>query len=158
MDYVLATAFSNYWHTSGDYITLFILSAFGFAIFGELIKKSIFPKLSESERELNVQRTCPKWLGLVMGCVWTAVFGIIAVVAHKLGAERCQIIGGLYFFPITLVIYFSYQWAIMLLVKRIMKFLMPRFMTGDERLKADKEVVIVPRGTKVKRVDRNEVD
>lgn len=157
MEYVLANAFNAYWHSSGDYITLFILSAFGFALFGELLKKSLFPKLSEGECEKNIQKKCPKWLGLVIGCVWTAIFGIVAVIAHKTGAERCQIIGGLYFFPITLVIYFAYQWAVMLLVKKTLKAMLPKFMTGEERSKSNKEVVVIPRGAKVKRVDPDEL-
>ncbi len=160
MEYVVATMLGSYWNVSGDYIIMFMLSAFGFAFLGELIKKSIYPKLTKQESESNTQKECPKWLGLILGAIWTALFAITAIVADIANADRCQIVGGLYFFPITLVVYFAYQWAVMLLVKKIMRKLLPKFMTGEEKQKKDKaqEVVIVPKGTKVKKVDPSELD
>lgn len=161
MKYVVATLFGYYWNVSGDYLLLFFLSAFGFSMFGELIKKSLYPKLTKAEAEKNVQTNCPKWVGLLMGIAWTLIFSITAIIADRAGAERCAIVGGLYFFPITMILYFSYQWAVMLLVKKLMKAALPRFMTGEASEKKEKkeaEVVIIPKGTKVKRVSPDELD
>lgn len=161
MNYVLATLFGYYWQTSGDYIIMFVVSAFGFSVMGELIKKSIFPKLSSSEAESTEQKKCPKWLGLVIGAAWTAVFAVVAIIADRTGADRCQIVGGLYFFPITLVIYFAYQWAVDMLVKKMLRTILPKFMTGESskgtKEKSDTEVYVVPKGAKIKRVDPDEL-
>lgn len=159
MNYIVATVFGYYWEVSGDYILMFLLSAFGFGVFGELVKKSIYPKLTKQEAEKDVQSVCPKWVGLALGILWTAIFAVTAIVADRCGADRCRIIGGLYFFPITAIVYFAYQWAVMLLVKKMLRKMLPRFMTGEDRQKKEKasEVVIVPKGAKVKRVSPDEL-
>ena len=143
---------------SGNLILMFIITGVVFNVFAEIVKKQIFPKLTEEELAAGkVQKECPAWIGMIIGVVLTIVFLACAIGAYITVTPHCQLIGGFFFTPVWAVAYYVWQMACMKLVKGIMTLLFPLFMTGHKRpQKPPKQKVYkIPAGATVEYVDGN---
>lgn len=140
---------------SGFFIIMFFVTGIAFNVLAEFVKKQIFPRRTEEEIKAGaVQKNCPKWLGMIIGLVLTAIFIACSLLAHLSGTAHSMIIGGVFFTPVWFVIYYLYQMAAMRLVKCFLTFVAPGFMTGHGRKKRpQKPIYQVPRGAKVEYVD-----
>lgn len=144
--------FSTLFEDSGILILLFFVTGIAFNVFGEIVKKQIFPKLTEDESAAGKkQKDCPRWIGMLIGIALTGVFLACAISASLAGMPHCSLIGGMYFVPVWAVAYYVWQIAAMQAVKSIMKLMFPRFMTGKGRPEKPKKVKVyrVPAGATV---------
>lgn len=150
-------------YESGSFLVMFFVAGVVLNLFTELIKKQIFPKYSEEETsEGKFSKSCPSWIGMLIGVANTIVFTILTVTAHLNGAEHCAIIGGLTWVFIWVVGFYVYQMSASLLVKLILRKMFPFFMTGKPRNKkppkAERATYLVPKGSKVEYVDEEELN
>ena len=151
--------FMSLWaEESGFFIMMFVLSGIFLSLFMEVIKKQIYPKYTDKEKESGkVEKNCPKWVGMLFGILSTIIFTACAIMAEMFGAVHSSIPGGLWFIPIWFVGFYLWQWLAGKLVKMVLRVMVPVFMTGltrDGRKHSDERPVYeVPRGAKVKYVD-----
>lgn len=149
-------------YESGSFLVMFFVAGIVLNLFTELIKKQIFPKRSEEEiAEGKLSKSCPSWVGMLIGVANTLVFTILTVLAHMNGSAHCAIIGGFTWIFIWVVGFYVYQMSASLLVKLILRKLFPFFMTGHHRprkQKVERPTYLVPKGSKVEYVDEDEIN
>ena len=154
--------FNQLFFESGSFVVMFFVAGIVLNLFTELIKKQIFPKYTEEEEAQGKKsKTCPSWVGMLIGVANTIVFTVLSVTAHMMGAEHCMIIGGLTWMFIWVVGFYVYQMSSSFLVKLILRKMFPFFMTGrprDKKHKSDRMICQVPKGAKVVYVDEDEID
>lgn len=140
---------------SGYFFIMFIVAGIAMNAFAENLKKSLFPKYSEEEiAKGKVQKSCPRWIGLLIGIAILAIFTACSMTADRAGAEGCKIPGGFYWFFVWAVAFYFWQMAAMKAVKYFFTKLAPQYMTGKPReKKAQKPIYQVPKGAKVEYVD-----
>lgn len=156
----LDTFFVTLFYESGVLMLLFIVTGLVFNVFGEIIKKTLFPKLTEDEiAKGKKQKECPGWFGIVIGVLSTILFLVCTMLAQFTHAQHCALVGGYAFLPVWAVAYYLWQMAGMKLVKWMMRKICPLYMTGRPRPpKPRKEkTVAVPEGYKLVREDGTEV-
>ncbi len=103
-------------------IVMFLLCGIAFELLLEFIKATLFPKDEKGE-----SRSCPRWLGLVMGAVITAAYLALAYMAFfAFGAEGGFLIpGGLIFIPVWAILFFFYQYKALRLAKWLCSKMFP---------------------------------
>lgn len=136
-------AFKLYFDTllndSGNLILLFFITGIVFNVFGEIIKKQIFPVYTAEELAAGKkQKEMPRWVGMIFGIIMTLVFLACALGAYFTGVPHCRLIGGVWFLPVWCVAYYVWQLGCMKLVKMILRALFPCFMTGHKPYKPPK--------------------
>lgn len=149
-------AFMNLWaNENGIFILMFLVSGVFLSLFLEVVKKQIFPKLSDEDKEKGkIERKCPAWAGMLLGLFGTGVFMACAILASLNGVAHSSIPGGLWFLPIWAIGFYLWQWLAGRAVKAVLKRITPCFMTGKPRNPhVDKPTFEVPKGAKIKWVD-----
>ena len=106
----------------GWQIAMFILCGIAFELLAEFVKATLFPKNSE-----GVAKSCPRWLGLVMGVVITVAYLVLAYTAFfAFGAEAGFLIpGGLIFIPVWAILFFFYQYKALRIAKWLCSKMFP---------------------------------
>ena len=123
--------FTTLFAESGTLILLFIAAGLFLNVFGEIIKKTIYPRYTEAEiASGKVQRECPGWVGLIIGISLTLLFWAIA--------------------------FYLWQMVCMKMVKFIMKRICPVYMTGKPRPPKPKKDIEVPAGYKLVKEDEDQ--
>ncbi len=152
--------FNTLFYESGVLILLFIVTGIVFNVFGEFIKKTLFPKITQEEKaDGKKQKECPGWLGIVIGVIFTILFLVCTMLAQFTHAAHCALIGGYAFLPVWAIAYYLWQMAAMKLVKIVMRKICPLYMTGKPRPPKPKKEkpVSVPEGYKLVKDDGSEV-
>lgn len=147
--------FMDLWaRENGVFILMFLLSGVFLSLFLEVVKKQIFPKVDGAK-----YKACPAWVGMLLGLSGTAMFMACAILASVNGVAHSSIPGGIWFLPIWAIGFYLWQWLAGRAVKVLLKKIVPTFMTGMPRCRkphADRPVVEVPKGVRIKRVDASE--
>ncbi len=132
---------------SGVLILLFFVTGLVFNVFGEIIKKTLWPKLTAEElAKGKVQKEVPGWFGVAIGIVMMILFLCCTMLAQFTAAPHCALIGGYAFLPVWAVAYYLWQMVGMKVVKWIMRKVCPLYMTGVPRPPRPKKEPSVPAG------------
>ena len=156
----LTIFFTTLFEESGVLMLLFFATGLVFNVFGEIIKKTLFPKITAEEKSAGkAQKECPGWLGIVIGAVLTILFLVCTMLAQFTHAPHCALIGGYAFLPVWAIAYYLWQMAAMKLIKLVMRKICPLYMTGKPRPPKPKKEkpVMVPDGYKLVKDDDIEV-
>lgn len=149
--------FTTLFAESGTLILLFIAAGLFLNVFGEIIKKTIYPRYTEAEiASGKVQRECPGWVGLIIGISLTLLFLACTIAAELTKAPHCALLGGWAFLPIWAIAFYLWQMVCMKMVKFIMKRICPVYMTGKPRPPKPKKDIEVPAGYKLVKEDEDQ--
>lgn len=142
--------FTTLFAESGTLILLFIIAGVFLNVFGEIIKKTIYPRITPEESAAGkVQKECPGWAGMVIGISLTLLFLACTIAAEITHAPHCSLVGGWAFLPIWAIAFYLWQMICMKLVKAVMKRICPIYMTGKPRPPKPKKDISVPAGYKL---------
>ena len=131
--------FDTLFEESGNLILLFVVTGIVFNIFGEIIKKQIYPVYSAEELAAGKkQKEMPRWIGMLFGIAMMILFLLCTMGAYLTAVPHCTLIGGVWFLPVWAVAYYVWQMGCMKVIKMIMKALFPKFMTGHKPQKPPK--------------------
>lgn len=151
--------FTQLFEESGNFIIMFFVAGIALDCFFEVIKKQIYPKATEEEKQEGKEsKKCPAWVGMLFGLANTAIFSLFSIIAHLNNTPHCIVIGGLTWFFVWAVAFYLYQMGASILVKLIMRRLFPKMMTGKPRKsKDDRPIYQVPKGAKIEYVDKEDI-
>ena len=131
--------FDTLFAESGNLILLFFATGIAFNLFGEIIKKQIYPVYTAEELAAGKkQKDMPRWIGMLFGIGMMAVFIACVLGASITGVPHCKLIGGVWFLPVWCVAYYVWQLGCMKMVKFILRLMFPKFMTGHKPQKPQK--------------------
>ena len=151
--------FRTLFDESGVLILLFIVTGLVFNVFGEIIKKTLWPKLTEEDvAKGKKQKEVPGWFGIVIGVILTVLFLCCTMLAQVTSAAHCALIGGYAFLPVWAIAYYLWQMVGMKIVKWLMKKICPLYMTGIPRPPRPKKEPTVPAGYKLVKEDTEVID
>lgn len=139
----------SYFKQVGWQIVMFILCGVAFELLLEFVKATLYPK----DKDGNA-KACPRWLGLLMGAIITAIYLFLAYAAFfAYGKDGgFYIPGGLVFIPVWAILFFFYQYKAVSISKWLCSKLFPSLKNPFyERPKREKKV-------KEKDLSKEEID
>lgn len=115
---IVAYAFLDFFKSCSWQLLMFILAGVAFELLAEFVKATLYPK--------DKGRGCPRWLGMALGAVVTALWAVMAHAADAVyGDSGWYMPGGLIFLPVWAILFFFYQYKAMSVAKWLRDRLFP---------------------------------